>query len=395
MHLFTMTKLALDDCLNHNDYVSLTGYLIQGCSHNAMTTLSSHKQASEKDPKSASYADTAKALFAPVSTEINAVKESLQAVVPPGSEVLAETVETSLTSGGKYMRPVVALLLGSATVATSDLNAELKKRHVEVASVAEMIHIATLLHDDVLDESDLRRGKPTIRAGFGNKISVLSGDYLLAQASLKLSKLGNTRLVAIYAQVLADLCDGEVEQMKSSYNVSAKTETAWESYYRKTMCKTASLFAAAGEASGVVNDLPEERIQALRSYGHNIGIAFQVVDDLLDYTSTEAEMGKPVFDDLRNGHVTAPVLLALESDTLNDTERADFTHEIETFFKAPSDEGVATLRAYFDKTGAIARTEALAKKYIDTAKAALDFVDQSEYKASLLGIADFILARKN
>ncbi len=322
--------------------------------------------------------------FEPVLPALEQVKRSLLEHVPPQTQVLADTVSQSLKSGGKYLRPVVTLLAGGATGRLDD-------RMVEVAAVAEMIHIATLLHDDVLDESELRRGKQTIRAQFGNKISVLSGDYLLAQASLKLAKLGNTRLVAIYAGVLSDLCDGEVEQMQGSYSL----EVAWESYFRKTVGKTASLFAAGCESAGVVNQLPEEHIQALAQYGKNFGIAFQIVDDLLDYTSSQAEMGKPVFDDLRNGLLNAPILLALESDALTLAEREDFRQRIQAIFKEAPDEAVQSVHGYLEKTQAIAKTQALTEQYIQQALDALAFVPDGREKQALIDIARYVIRRRH
>lgn len=320
---------------------------------------------------------------------LEAVKDSLLAVIPPDSMVLAETVQQSLTGGGKYLRPVVTLLQGKATGATSQ---EQLHALVEVAAVTEMIHVATLLHDDVIDGSELRRGKKTVRAQYGNKISVLSGDYLLAQASVKLSKLGNTRLVSIFSYVLADLCDGEVEQLHTSFTLN----TSWDSYYKKTICKTASLFSAGCEAAGVISGLPEEQVQALRTYGRNFGIAFQIVDDLLDYTATEAEMGKPVLDDLRNGLMNAPILLALESENLDANTRLELRALVEALFAAPQDEGIIRrIQDLLNQGRALEATRALAEQYIREAKEALDFVTDSAEKQALLALVDYVTERRN
>lgn len=332
--------------------------------------------------------------FALIQTPLLGVKESLKAIITPDSAVLAETVEHSLVGGGKYLRPVVTLLSGQA----SDLSPKgvqeptRLEQTIEVAAVAEMIHVATLLHDDVIDGSELRRGKKTVRAQWGNKISVLSGDYLLAQASVKLAKLGNSRLVSIFAHVLADLCDGEVEQMQTSYQLQA----SWDSYYKKTICKTASLFSAGCESAGVINALPEADIQAMKTYGRNFGIAFQIVDDLLDYTATEQEMGKPVLDDLRNGLLTAPILLALESERLNEFERAELQTLVQALFETPTDEAlILQIRNYLHKSDAIAETGQLARRYVDEAKQAIDFMRPSAAKTALLSLLDFILERRN
>lgn len=327
-------------------------------------------------------------VFELVFEPLHAVKDSLIAIIPPDSAVLAETVQYSLTGGGKYLRPVVTLLTGAAT---GPQNTEQQHQNVEVAAVAEMIHVATLLHDDVIDASELRRGKQTVRSKWGNKISVLSGDYLLAQASLKLSQLGNVRLVSIFSHVLADLCDGEVEQMHTSYSLNP----SWDSYHKKTIGKTASLFSAGCESAGVINGLPEAQIQALKTYGRNFGIAFQIVDDLLDYTATEAEMGKPVLDDLRNGLLTAPILLALESDNLTEGERISLKNNVEALFTDPSESTIATIQELLAQCKAIEETRQLAQRYINEAKQALDFVANGREKQALLTLVDFILERRS
>lgn len=331
--------------------------------------------------------------FELVSEPLNEVKDSLLAIIPPDSVILAKTVQASLQGGGKYLRPVITLLSGLSTRPASQKSEseECSRQTVEVAAVAEMIHVATLLHDDVIDHSDLRRGKKTIRSEWGNKVSVLSGDYLLAQASMKLSRLNNTRLVSIFSHVLGDLCDGEVEQMHASFELN----TSWDSYYKKTIGKTASLFSAGCEASGVINALPESQIQRLRTYGRNFGIAFQIVDDLLDYTATEAEMGKPVLDDLRNGLMTAPILLALISEKLSETERLELKSDVQALFLEPSETLVSRILLTIAQSGAIDATRELAEKYVKEARQALDFVEDSAAKEAMLRLVDYILERRS
>lgn len=326
--------------------------------------------------------------FSLVAEPLEGVKASLTAIVPPDSVALAKSVQHSLGGGGKYLRPVVTLLVAAATHPQGRTQ---QHQTIETAAVAEMIHVATLLHDDVIDRSELRRGRQTVRSAWGNKISVLSGDYLLAQASVKLSKLNNNRLVSIFAHVLADLCDGEVEQLHASFTL----EPGWDSYYKKTVCKTASLFSAGCEAAGVINQLPEEKIQALKTYGRNFGIAFQIVDDLLDYTATEAEMGKPVLDDLRNGLMNAPVLLALESPRLTAQEKAALKEHIRRLFEEPADAGaIAAIQKALDACDALLETRSLAQRYIDEAKQALNFVPDSAEKQALFALVDYIIQRR-
>jgi len=328
------------------------------------------------------------AVFELVSEPLQAVKSSLMGIIPPDSTVLAETVQYSLTGGGKYLRPAVTLLSGLATGCQSAVQ---RHQTVEVAAVAEMIHVATLLHDDVIDASELRRGKKTVRSKWGNKVSVLSGDYLLAQASLKLSLLENVRLVSIFSHVLAALCDGEVEQTPTRYSL----DSSWESYHKKTIGKTASLFSAGCESAGVINGLPEAQVQALKTYGRNFGIAFQIVDDLLDYTATAAELGKPVLDDLCNGLLTAPILLALESPRLSLEDRHLLQQSVERLFDAPSEENIAAIQTLLAQCDALEATRQLAGQYTAEAKHALDFVQPGPEKDALLSLVDFILERRN
>jgi len=334
-------------------------------------------------------------LYEPVRSQLKGVKDSLAQILPPESQLLAQTVKHALFSGGKFLRPVVTLLMGGAT-GRSDTAL------IEVAAVSEMIHIATLLHDDVLDEADLRRGKKTVRQQWGNHVSVLSGDYLLAQASLKLATVGHIRLVAIYSRVLADLCDGEVEQIRNSYHLDLSSkesvEAMWQGYYHKTLCKTASLFSAGCESAAVLNGLAEEEVEQLKAYGRDFGIAFQIVDDLLDYTSSEEEMGKPVMDDLRNGILNAPILLALESPTLDTTEKDSLVSAIQSMFDASevsdNQETVVVIKQALEKTQAIERTQALADEYICQALKSIDFLPGTVEKQALIGLCQFVTQRR-
>jgi all-trans-nonaprenyl-diphosphate synthase len=192
--------------------------------------------------------------------------------------------------------------------------------------------------------------------------------------------------------VLADLCDGEVEQLHASFTL----EPSWDSYYRKTICKTASLFSAGCESAGVINQLPEERIQALKTYGRNFGIAFQIMDDLLDYTATEAEMGKPVLDDLRNGLMNAPVLLALESERLSVDERQALKSHIQQLFKEPgATAAIQAIQELLNTCDALGETRLLAQRYIDEAKQALGFVADSPEKQALFALVDYVIQRRH
>ncbi len=326
-------------------------------------------------------------MYALLEAELLEVKASLTQIVPPDTELLAQTVAHTMQARGKMLRPLLTLMASGAS-------GQIDPAHVETAAVAELIHVATLLHDDVLDDADLRRGKPTIRSLWGNKVSILSGDYLLAQASLKLSRLNNCRLVSIFAIVLANLCEGEVEQIRTSFDL----ETTWDSYFKKSICKTASLFAACCESAGVLNQLDEADIQRLRQYGEYCGIAFQIIDDLLDYTSSAEQLGKPVLDDLKNGILNAPVLLALEAYAQDPTTREKLIGLIEALFNPPEsqDQQHATqeaLLSMLNQVNIVDKTQALADDYTQRARDAIAFLPQSPYKDALNQLSLYITQR--
>jgi geranylgeranyl pyrophosphate synthase len=327
------------------------------------------------------------AIYAPVQADLAWVQESLKHIVPPETALLAQSVAHSMQGQGKLLRPVLALLMSGATGGVA-------AAHIETAAVAELIHVATLLHDDVLDDADLRRGNPTVRALWGNKVSILSGDYLLAQASLKLSQLNQCRLVSIFAVVLSDLCDGEVEQIRTSYRL----ETSWDSYFRKSICKTASLFRACCESAGVINALPEDQIQRLCTFGEKFGLAFQIIDDLLDYTASAEQLGKPVFDDLRNGILNAPILLALEAFPPEDPRHAPFKALVERLFQGQADPATdaATTQALLElltEATILEKTYALADQFVAEALEAIAFLPPPPNHAAMVGRTHHALRR--
>ncbi|MDX2084303.1 MAG: polyprenyl synthetase family protein [Candidatus Melainabacteria bacterium] len=331
--------------------------------------------------------------YKPILPGLEALKNCLEQLARPDSVLLIQALDASLSTEGKLLRPALSLLIGQMLGIPQD-------RLVPVAAVSEMIHVATLLHDDVLDEADLRRGQPTVRQHLGNTISILAGDYLLAQASLKLAEIGNIAVVGLFSQVLADLCDGEVEQIRSSYRMDGSLETAWKHYFKKTICKTASLYAAACKAPALLIQASSDQQEALGVFGHHFGIAFQIVDDLLDYTSTTQHLGKPVLDDLRNGLLNAPVLLALEAaaNQNNSTLKAN----IEGMFRrlkagqAPQEEELLHIRQEMVALGAIEQTKQLAQHHCHQATHALGhWPEVSAEKQSLQALVHLLVSRSH
>ena len=356
--------------------------------------------------------------YQPISADLVLVQQQLVLLLPPDSEWMIDALAHVLGGGGKLMRPALMLL---ASAASQQTTGPLTPEYHQVAAVTEMIHVATLLHDDVLDDAPLRRGKPTVNTVWGNTVSVLSGDFLLARASRMLADVGRIELVALYSDVLGDLCDGEVEQLRTRFNLPSAD---WETYYRKSICKTATLFRAGCRSAGILNGLDDATIEALSEFGKHLGIAFQVVDDMLDYTASEASMGKPVFDDLKNGLVNAPMLLALESPRLSAAEQATLRELIQSLFDtlAPvhplarlkeddecrasspaspqeglkwSDRDHERVKALMVKADALNETCLLADRLIQQAVGYLAPLPEGPAKQSLWMLANLVVQRKH
>jgi octaprenyl-diphosphate synthase len=213
--------------------------------------------------------------------------------------MIPELSQHLINSGGKRIRPML-------TVATGRMCGHRAEKHVTLAASVEFMHTATLLHDDVVDESDLRRGKIAARMLWGNEASVLVGDFLLGQAFKMMVEAGSLDALRILSSAAAVIAEGEVMQLATARRLT----TTEDEYLAVIAAKTAALFAAAAEVGGVIADRPREELAALRSFGRNLGLAFQLTDDALDYSGDQAELGKSVGDDFREGKITLPIVLA-------------------------------------------------------------------------------------
>src|SRR5689334_14729225 len=235
-----------------------------------------------------------------------------------GSDVtmIPEIANHLIDSGGKRMRPIL-------TLATAGLCGYSGEGHIKLAAAVEFMHTATLLHDDVVDESDLRRGRPAARKLWGNEASVLVGDFLLGQAFKMMVEVGSLRALDILSNAAAIIAEGEVMQLGAAKN----TATTEDEYLAVIRAKTAELFAAACEVGPVLTNRPKAEIAACRSFGTNLGIAFQLVDDVLDYGGKAVKLGKNIGDDFGEGKITLPVVLAFRRG--NDAERAFWVQALE------------------------------------------------------------------
>ncbi len=281
-------------------------------------------------------------------------------------------------SGGKRLRPLL-------TLASARLCGYQGDAHVKLAAAVEFIHTATLLHDDVVDASSLRRGKLAANIVWGNKPSILVGDFLFSRAFQLMVETGSMVVLDILAGASAVIAEGEVMQLKADSNL-ATTES---DYLRIIAAKTAALFSAAAEAGAAIANSAADTIAALRDYGYNLGIAFQLVDDALDYSGREKQMGKTVGDDFREAKVTLPVILAYQRA---DEEARRFWHR--AIESGPQHEGdLRWAISYVEETGAIQETRARAQRYADQACRALSPLPKSELRDALEAIAAFCVGR--
>ncbi|MHA7873793.1 polyprenyl synthetase family protein [Roseivivax sp.] len=289
-------------------------------------------------------------------------------------EVTAHLVE----AGGKRLRPML-------TLAAAKMCGYPGPYHLHLAATVEFIHTATLLHDDVVDESAQRRGRPTANLLWDNKSSVLVGDYLFARSFQLMVETGNLRVLDILANAAATIAEGEVLQLSAAQDL----KTTEEIYLKVVRGKTAALFSAATEVGGVIAGVEERQVQALFAYGDALGIAFQIVDDLLDYQGDAKATGKNVGDDFRERKLTLPVIKAVAAADAE--ERAFWVRVIE---KGRQEEGdLDHALALLDRHGALAATRADALAWAETAKTAMAELPESDFRDMLRDLADYVVAR--
>ncbi|ACB27294.1 polyprenyl synthetase family protein [Methylobacterium radiotolerans] len=299
-----------------------------------------------------------------------------------GSDVamIPEVANHLIASGGKRLRPILTLacaqLCGYAGATEGD---------VKLAASVEFMHTATLLHDDVVDESDMRRGRVAARIKWGNEASVLVGDFLLGQAFRMMVEVGSLRALDILSAAATVIAEGEVMQLTNAKNL----ETDEAAYLAVIRGKTAELFAAACEVGPVLAGRPEAEQAAARSYGMNLGIAFQLIDDVLDYGGTSAELGKNVGDDFREGKITLPIVLAYRR--ASEGERGFWRRTLQQGEIGETD--LETALDLLQRHGALEETVARAHHYGAEARAALDIFPDGPVKAALIGAVEFCVAR--
>ena len=311
-----------------------------------------------------------------VQEDLAEVEKRLESVADVGFPFQAELLTYCLQGGGKRIRPILTLLAGKFYDydPTSIL---------PMAAAVELMHTATLVHDDAIDHSPVRRGRPTVNTLWGEETTILLGDYLFAKAGEFATDTGNLYVVRLFTQTLQIISSGEINQSYNAFNL-AQTR---QQYIQRIAGKTASLFTLATESGAILSHAPQRSVEVLREYGYNLGIAFQIVDDILDYISTEEEMGKPIGSDLAQGTLTLPAMLVLErypEDNPvkrlfeNRDERDNIRQAIELVCNSPI----------------VTECYRVASEYVSRACKNLEFLPGEAGRQRLVEIADYMVERK-
>lgn len=316
-------------------------------------------------------------IFEPVEKELLLVEDGIRAVADVEYPWLAELLDYIVNSGGKRVRPALTLLAGK-------LHSEHKiDLLVPIATGVELLHTASLVHDDTIDLSTRRRGKPTAASIWGWGVATLAGDYLFSKAAEQVSRANSVRADRLFAETLMALCTGELEESFSSFDLNQTRET----YFRRIGNKTASLFSMATESAGIVTEAPEKVIGALRKYGYGLGMAFQVVDDILDFTADEDKLGKPVASDLLQGHLTLPAIML--------KERHPEDNPIKAIFENMGKEN--SLRQAIDMirdSNIIADCYHMAQKFTSEARQTIETLPDNPCRKALVGLANYVAGRE-
>ncbi|MBC7489565.1 MAG: octaprenyl diphosphate synthase [Glaciimonas sp.] len=309
---------------------------------------------------------------------MNAVNAVIREKLHSDVHLINQIAEYIISAGGKRLRPVLVLLIAQAYGYRGN-------RHHELAAVVEFIHTATLLHDDVVDESSLRRGRKTANAIFGNAASVLVGDFLYSRAFQMMVDVHNPRVMQIVANATNVIAEGEVLQLLNMHN----PDVSEKRYLEVIRSKTAKLFEAAAQIGALIAGADDSAIDAAGDYGRSLGTAFQLIDDVLDYSGNSADIGKNVGDDLREGKPTLPLIYLMQHGTVEQCAL------VRNCIENGDEQHFDVILAAITYSGALDYTRKEAQKSADCATVALSSLPDSEYKCALLQLALFAVDRNH
>lgn len=318
------------------------------------------------------------AIYTKYQERLDEVEYILHSRAEATTGILLKAGSQLLDAGGKRLRPLFAIICGTVADGTQTHQYDVAK----VAAALELTHMATLVHDDVIDRAALRRGRPTVRNEFGNHAAMYTGDYLFARAMQLLSEIDDEDVNVRMAQGLVRVCQGEIEQIRDFYNWNQSIRT----YLRRIERKTALLISLSCSFGAHVSDASSNDVKRLRLYGHYTGMAFQIIDDILDFTGSEQIVGKPVGGDLRQGNITLPALFAAENKEVGRRLRAL------VYDQSPerwADEAIGLIR----ETSAIDRTQTIVDEYLRRARLVLARISNTRVQEELAGLTEFVSNR--
>lgn len=317
-------------------------------------------------------------IYARMKKDIAFVERELEDSIYTDHAMLRETSLHLLKAGGKRIRPVFVLL--SAQFGQYDL-----ERIKHIAVPLELIHMATLVHDDVIDDADTRRGQLTVKSKWDNRIAMYTGDYIFAKALMVATQLSDPRVHQILSKAIVEVCVGEMEQIRFFF----RTDQTLRNYLLRIKRKTALLIAISCQLGAIASGAPESVSDKLFAFGYNVGMAFQIRDDILDLTGTEKELGKPPGSDIRQGNITLPVLYALRNPAIS----AQLLNEIDRIHELDGQTDVAPFLSMIRNGPYLDDADRLSSRYIDRAIAALSELPDIRAKRDLIHIAHFISNR--
>jgi len=315
-------------------------------------------------------------IYEPVQEDLAKVEEWLKSETNVDFPWLSKLLRHSLKGGGKQIRPALTLLSGKFYNYNLDTL-------LPMAVATEIMHLATLVHDDAIDKSIIRHGRPTVNRLWGYERAVLLGDYLFAEAGHLTTTTKNLRATELFTKTLKTISTGELNQSFNAFNLKQTRQN----YLQRISYKTASLFSMATESGSALSEAPEEVTQILREYGHNLGIAFQIVDDILDLIGTEEELGKPIGSDLTQGTLTLPAMLLLKRYPNDNPVK-------ELFQNRDKPENMRRAIELVRNSPIVDECYAFASKYCDIACRALHLLPDNPSRRSLRDLADFVVTRK-
>ncbi|MDQ0976155.1 heptaprenyl diphosphate synthase [Neobacillus niacini] len=316
-----------------------------------------------------------KMMYSFLNSDINTIEKKLEETIQADSLLLKRASLHTLQAGGKRIRPVFVLLAGK--FGRYEINV---MKNVAVA--LELIHMASLVHDDVIDDADLRRGQPTVKAKWDNKTAMYTGDFIFALSLELMSDINKPLAHKILANTIVEVTVGEIQQIKDKYRFDQNLRD----YLRRIKRKTALLISASCQLGAIAADVDESIHKKLYLFGYYVGMAFQITDDILDFTSSEEELGKPAGSDLLQGNITAPALYAMENETIR--------HEIEKVHQNIEPAQIQRIITLIKESGAIEKSIALSDMYLDKALRVLEDLPTNKAKKTLRDIAKFIGRRK-